>query len=92
MTTSGPEAYLATFALRGSEVYLVICLISLVSTPMRVPFLNTTWIADDKMNLMTSGSEAYLATFALRGSEVYLVICLLSLVSTPMRVPFFNIT
>ena len=41
-TASGYEAYLVTFALRGSEVYLVIFLLSLVSTPMRVRFFNKT--------------------------------------------------
>ena len=44
---SDPEAYLATFVLRGSKVYLVICLLYLVSTPMRVPFFNTTLIDVD---------------------------------------------
>ena len=41
-TALGSEAYLKTFALWGSKVYLVIFLISLVSTPMCVPFFNTT--------------------------------------------------
>ena len=39
---SDPEAYIETFALQGSKVYLVVCLLSLVLTPMRVPFFNTT--------------------------------------------------
>ena len=47
LTASGSKVYLATFALRGSDVYLVICLCSLVSTPKRVPFLIQPLIAGD---------------------------------------------
>ena len=42
LTDLESEAYLATFALWGSEVYLVICLAYLVTTQMCVSFLNTT--------------------------------------------------
>ena len=73
-------------------MYFVICLLYIVSTSMRVPFLIQPLIAVDKMNSAASGSEVYLATFALWGSKVYLVICLLSFISMPMRVPFFNTT